>query len=85
MKVKATVIGFKQEPLYRYPGLSSGLYNAVMIRILAEATIEGKRFKFESERIDQDKCELGKEDRVTVLVMKGNPNKYYFDPYQDDH
>ena len=78
-KIKATVVGFKQVPLFSYSGLNSSLYNTVMIKILAEAEIDGKKYKFESERIDQSKCKLEKEDTVTVLVMKGSPKCYCFD------
>ena len=83
-KIKATVVGFKQVPLFSYSGLNSSLYNTVMIKILAEAEIDGKKYKFESERIDQSKCKLEKEDTVTVLVMKGNPKYYCFDQQQAD-
>ena len=55
-----------------------------MVKILAEAEIDGHKYKFESERIDQSKCKLNKEDTVTVLVMKGNPKYYCFDQQQDD-
>ena len=83
-KIKATVVGFKQVPLFSYSGLNSSLYNTVMIKILAEAEIDGKKYKFESERIDQSKCKLEKEDTVTVLVMKGSPKYYCFDQQQAD-
>lgn len=83
-KVNVTVIGFKQEPLYRYSAGSSGLYNTVMLRVVAEETIEGKRFEFKSERINRHNCNIKKGDTVTILVRDENPEQYYFDPYQTD-
>ena len=80
--IDARVVGFRREPLYRYSSGSSGLYNRTVLRVLAEASVGGRRRTFRSERIYKDKCGLVQGDSVAVRIRADNPAKYYFDPYQ---
>ena len=81
--IVADVVGFTQEPLYRYSNGSSGLYITVVLRAIAEATLGNRSVKFESDRVYKQKCHLREGDRVKVLVRVGHPKQYYFDPHQE--
>lgn len=82
----------KQENLKRYGKVieviinnfkQEGILNhiIIVIRIVAESFIYGKRYKFISEKKYPEKSDNFKiGDHVNVLVNQDNPKQYYFDP-----
>ncbi|MBC8400463.1 MAG: hypothetical protein H8E14_03135 [Candidatus Marinimicrobia bacterium] len=72
--------------LYHIPTKDVLAHNEAVMKIIAESTIKGMMYKFESKIYyyrNEPKIKAG--DIVRIIVEMNNPARYYFDPYQEEY